>query len=153
MKKRFSRKERKIIQSFVDLIDNDITIKQGKRFETDVENKIIYLGYKNYTYQDEFFENWYQKQEFYIPIYDKLITILHEIGHTQCDTIELEEQRALLDGAYHFIYEQGQITLEELNNAYFEIPAETNATKWGVNFYKSNIELCEKLAEMVGLKS
>lgn len=153
MKKRFSRKERQIIQGFANLIDDEIIIKQGKRYETDVPNKVIYLGYKNYTELDEFFENWFQKQEFYTPIYDKLITILHEIGHIKCDTTETEEERAILDGAFHFIYEQGQISLEELNHAYFEIPAETNATKWGVDFYKNNTDLCEKFAELVGLNN
>lgn len=152
MKKRFSRKERKIIQSFVDLIDDEITIKQGKRYETDVPNKIIYLGYKNYDELDELFDTWFKRQAFYTPIHDKIITILHEIGHIQCDTIETEKEREVLDSAYHFIYEQGQISLEELNFAYFEIPAETNATKWGVEFYKSNTKLCDNFAEMVGLK-
>ena len=79
--------------------------------------------------------------------------ILHEIGHIKCDTTETEEERAILDGAFHFIYEQGQISLEELIHAYFEIPAETNATKWGVNFYKNNTDLCEKFAELVGLNN
>ena len=151
MKKRFSRQELKIIRAFVELIDTDIKIKRGKRFETDVEKKVIYLGYKDYTYLDELFDNWFRKQDFYTEIDTLLITILHEIGHTQCDTIELEEQRALLDNAYHFIYDQGKMTLEELNYAYFDIPAETNATKWGVKFYQEQKELCDKLMSMISV--
>ena len=56
-----------------------------------------------------------------------------------------------IDFIYTFMYENDVITEKEYFKNYFEIPAEFQATMWGVDFYKQNFAFCENLAKALGL--
>ena len=149
---RFTKEDFKIITQWVhENIDENIEVAKSDRFECDTDEEIIYLSNKRYTKLDAYFDKWYQKQDFYIPIQYTLICILHEIGHIMTKDDDLLEQGYKLNEMYNFMYEMESITEEELNFAYFDIPSELLATKWGVQFFKDNTQKCLELAEMVGL--
>ena len=151
-KYKFTKQDFKAIEKWVqDYIDTNIQVAKSYRFECDTDEEIIYLSNKRWIKLDEYFDKWYQKQDFYTPINYTLICILHEIGHIMTKDDDLLEQGYKLNKMYNFMYEMESITEEELNFAYFDIPSELLATKWGVQFYKDNRELCNELAEMVGL--
>ena len=148
----FSKIDILLIRQFVEDIDNDIIVRKSKVWEVDQETNMIYLGTKAPSKQNEYFYEWYSQQDFFIPIDITLISLLHEIGHIMKGYNEkMLEQRAKMNNMYNFLYEQGSITAKELNFAYFDIPEELTATKWGVDYYKSNKQKCEDLAEALGL--
>ena len=149
---RFTKEDFKIITQWVhENIDEEIEVAKSDRFECDTDEELIYLSNKRYTKLDSYFDKWYQKQDFYIPIQYTLICILHEIGHIMTKDDDLLEQGYALNEMYRFMYDYGSINEEELNFAYFDIPSETLATQWGVEYYKEHKQECDKLAEMVGL--
>ena len=151
-KYRFSKKDFEIIENWInENIDIDIQVEKSYRFECDTEEEIVYLSNKRWNKQDNYFDIWYKKQDFYTPMNYTLICILHEIGHIMTKDMDLLEQGFTLNEIYHFMYDMGSITEEELNFAYFDIPSEKLATQWGVQYYIENKQKCEELAEMVGL--
>lgn len=151
-KYRFTKKDFELIQEWVnDNIDTDIEVQKSYRFECDTDYDIIYLSNKRWSKLDKYFDDWYKKQDWYVPINYTLICILHEIGHIMTKDDDLLEQGQKLNDIYTFMYEQNAITEQELNEAYFNIPSETLATQWGVQYYINNRQSCEKIAEMVGL--
>jgi hypothetical protein len=147
MKNKFTRKEIKIIQNFVNEIDNNIKVKKSKVFECEIEKNQIFVSDKNYTKDTELFMKWLETLKEYQPINFILISILHEIGHIETYTEELEEERNKMYSMYSFLNKQGIMSTEELNNLYFEIPDEKNATLWGLNYYVNNKEKCNKLLQ------
>lgn len=152
-KYRFTTKDFHTINDWVHkFIDEDIQVKKSYRFECDTDEEIIYLSNKRWTKLDEYFDKWYKQQDWYFPINYTLICILHEIGHIMTKDDDLLEQGYTLNQMYQFMYDFNAITEEELNFAYFAIPSETLATQWGVEYYRTHKQECDKLAEMVGLK-
>ena len=151
-KYKFLKRDFDIINQWVNSnIDPDIQIKKSDRFECDTDEEIVYISNKRWTKLDEFFDEWYKKQNFYTPINYVLVAILHEIGHIMTKDDDLLEQGYQLNEIYHFMFENNCISEKELNFAYFEIPCELLATKWGVDYFLNNSQQCKELAEMLGL--
>lgn len=151
-KYKFSKQDIKSITEWIhNNIDKDIQVSKSYRFECDTDNEIVYLSNKRWTKLDEYFDEWFKNQKWYIPINYTLICILHEIGHIMTKDDDLLEEGDKLNSIYTYLFETNVISEKELNMSYFEIPCETVATQWGVQFYKDNRQKCEELAEMVGL--
>ena len=79
------------------------------------------------------------------------MSILHEVGHIMTATDEIRDNRFLLDNIYSFLYSENAINELEYFNSYFDIPAEYDATLWGINYYIQNKEKCDKLAKQLGV--
>ncbi len=145
----FNKQDIKLVQDFVNTIDKDIVIKKGRRFEVDIEEEEIFLGNKRFDRVSQLLMNWlYSKTK--INVNWLILSILHEVGHIMTDTEELQDQRETLNAIYSFMYEQEVITETEYFISYFEIPAEYNATMWGLNYYLNNSQKCQELAKMLG---
>lgn len=142
---KFTKKDIKILQDFVNTIDKDIKIKKGQVFECDVKAKQVFVGDKKYSKDTEIFMNWLCKQKNYTPINHILISILHEIGHIKTYSQVKEKQRALLYGIYRFLETYDIMSTEELNEKYFNIPDEKDATMWGIKYYVNHKEQCDNL--------
>ena len=145
----FNKTDIKLVQDFVNTIDKDIVIKKGRRFEVDVAEEEIFLGNKRFDRVSQLLMNWlYSKTK--VNVNWLVLSILHEVGHIMTDTEELQDQRETLNAIYSFMYEQEVITETEYFISYFEIPAEYNATMWGLNYYLNNSQKCQELAKMLG---
>ncbi len=147
--KKYSKKEIKIIQDFINTnIDNDIKVKTDIEYSCDMYEEIIYLGPKSFVCES--FDNWFnQKFENGEKYNKRLIAILHEIGHIMTLNEETQDDRefryALL------LLQVDNISIDELNYQYYEITAELDATTWGYEFYKNNYELCQELVKELNL--
>jgi hypothetical protein len=110
-KYKFNKTDILIIQNFVNGIDDDIKVVQGKRWEVDQCEEIIYLGTKAPDRLKEYFYEWFSQQDFFIPIDSILFSLLHEIGHLQKGySMEMLKERALLNNIYQFLCQQGTIS-------------------------------------------
>lgn len=147
-RKTFSKQDVRLIQDFINEIDNDIKVYKGSRFECDIYEEKIFLGSKRFSRINELFCNWLSEKIDFEPNYC-VIAILHELGHIMTNTEELQDNREKLDSIYTFMYENNVITEKEYFKNYFEIPAEFQATMWGVDFYKQNFAFCENLAKLL----
>lgn len=146
----FNKQDLQNIQDFINLIDSDIKVYKGSKFECDIYEEKIYIGNKRLDRITQLFCKWLGTQTSVCPNYC-IIAILHELGHIMTNTEELQDNREMLDSLYSLMYKSGNLKEEEYFINYFEIPAEYQATMWGVEFYKENKSLCDKLAEVLGV--
>ena len=145
----FKSADIKVIRDFIANIDPDIEVFRGHCFEVDIAEEKIYLGNKRYDQVSAIFMNyWKNEYQDFNPNWC-VLSILHEIGHIMTDTDELQNNRQELDGIYSFMRAQDIINDLEYFNAYFGIPAEMEATKWGIEFYRLNQDLCNNLAKQL----
>ena len=150
--KKFTKKDRMLIEDFIHSINNNVKIKisENKRFECDIPNNIIYLGVKNIDKQEQkMFNKWLKLQPEYIQINKKLISILHEVGHFQTFNQILWEERNEQEEVLTRLYDLNLLTYEELNFAYWDMPNERKATMWAIDFYKNNKKYCNNLIKLL----
>ena len=93
---------------------------------------------------DELLEQFILK-EFSIRIDPFLMGILHEIGHIVTYKKETYDERDFLYRLLIMSYTQEKF--ERYSNLYFRIPAEYEATKWAVNYYKNHVQQCEQFLD------
>lgn len=146
---KFTKNDIKILQEFINTIDNSITIKKGQTFECDVKAKQVFVGDKKYSKDTEMFMQWLCKQKEYTPINHILISILHEVGHIKTYTKAKEMERNLLYNIYSFLQTYDIMSIEELNEKYFNIPDERDATMWGIKYYVNHKEQCDNLIKQL----
>ena len=145
---KYTKQQIQILQDFINsTIDKDIKVKVGNAYECDIENKTIYLGSKELTTDTILFIQWLKTTPEYTPISYNLISILHEIGHIKTYNKIKSKQREVMYGIYSFLNEMQIVTTETLNQKYFEIPDEKDATNWGLRFYVNNKSKCDKLVK------
>ena len=127
-------KLRKMIKS----IDKGIKVKFGKAFECDTDRKIVWLALKDNTQDSVMFKTWYEKH-FNETLTKKdlvYISALHEVGHIMTWTQELEDERTEMYGLMEVAHNYQLMSIQELNEQYFEIPMELIATEWGRAYYR-----------------
>lgn len=130
--------EKAKIKNLIKAIDKNIKVVFAKRFQCDIDKKIVYVDTTHKHKKDiKIFQKWFEnyfnqklskKDLFYI-------SLLHEVGHIITFTTELKEER---ENCYNLIGTKlflNLITREQANNEYFEIPMELKATEWAKNFY------------------
>lgn len=140
----------RILKKFIKGIDKDIKVVNIKGAMCCAPaSMIVYAGLGNTEEENELFMNYVnslEKEE--ICQNALLMGILHEIGH--CETY-LESLDALRDEEYALLqvaFENDLMTFEELNQQYFEMPLEKNATLWAIAFakkHKNYLKYFEKL--------
>ena len=133
-----------IIQKFINTINEYITVEKDNRFCVDIEEEIIYIP-NNLNIKEDKIWSAFLMQEFNICFNPYVMSILHEIGHIMTYTEDLNTEREIIYFLLQMKYEEDNF--EDFNNEYFKIPMEYSATEWAVNFYKNNIEICEKLTD------
>ena len=150
---KYTFKEKRAIKKFVKMINPDYQVKfENSPFECDIEEEIIYIGDKQFNYEGKMFMNWFTKEfELCKDINWWLISLLHEIGHIETSTEELQDERDLLYGTLKLAFDCGNYTIEEMNNAYFQIPCEYQATWWGASWWLDHKQECQKLVNLLKL--
>ena len=152
----YNKKDLQLIRNFIKEIDKDIVIRiaPNQEFYCQLPLGKIYLGKKKIDDIQFYWYNWYQEQEFFSKeeINLRMITLLHEIGHFV--TFDLNEwlDRNKKVPQLTEKYCKGELTLKELNFAYWNLPNEYKATEWAVDYYKRNKEKCDRLAKMINFK-
>lgn len=154
----YTKKDLELIRNFTKEINEEIVIKispQGNGFYCKLPNYKIYLGNKRPSQEELLWEQWYKEQDFFIgnDINRKIISLLHEIGHFQTFNIDEWLDRNKKVPCLTNRYYNGEMTFKELNYFYWNLINEYKATKWAIEYYKSNREKCERLAEMLNYKN
>lgn len=139
-----------LVRDFVKSIDEDFEISFEDTFEVDIFDEHIFATFDKDEELDKMFLDFLQK-EFGVQINMFMISLLHEIGHIMTYDDELDDDRTLTYGVLKCLYEEGKSSVEKYNDMYFRIPAEYEATAWGVQYYLENKEKCDKLIERVGV--
>lgn len=147
---KFTKKDFEKIQKFVNDIDKDIKIKKGRCFECVVPDKKVFISHKKYDYESEIFTKFLEQND-NIKINFVLIALLHEIGHIKTYNKKLEQQRTILYSIYNCLNRLKIISVDKLNQKYFMIPDERQATLWGLEYYKNNKNKCDKLVQELGI--
>ena len=129
-----------IITEFVHTIDSSIQIDFDDDFCADMVNKVIYIESKEHSQEEELIQNFVQ-EKFNILMDPFLIGILHEVGHIMTYDEQKNDERSILYSLLAMGYNKEHY--EEYSNMYFSIPAEFEATKWAVNYYTNNKNLCD----------
>lgn len=148
---KISKQDLAEIRNFIKNIDPDFEVFKSRAFAADVAEEQIFVGNKRFNWTSQLFlDYWHNEIADFHPNW-LVLSILHEVGHLMTTTEELEDARFELDKMYTFMYEQKVIDKKEYFDAYFGIPAEMLATQWGIDYYRQNQELCNDLAEKLGV--
>lgn len=126
------------LRKYIKSIDKNIKVRLGRAFECDTERKIVWLASKDCGQDGAMFKAWYEKY-FNETLTDKdllYISILHEVGHIMTWTQELDDERAEMYSVLQIAQACQLMSIQELNEQYFEIPMELIATKWGRAYYR-----------------
>ena len=62
---------------------------------------------------------------------------------------DMNDDRSVVYGLLKVQFDEGKANIEEYNDMYFHIPAEFEATAWGVQYYLENKEKCDKLVRIL----
>ena len=129
--KKLNKKE---LEKFIHNIDNEIIIRYGKNFECDVNKKIVWVGLNQSIGDDLTFTNFLQTiDKNYYNLF--IISLLHEIGHLQTYTLQLDNERTELYSLQSLALQMGIINRQQANFEYFNIPMERKATDWARHYY------------------
>ena len=139
-------RKRKVIKKFIHTIDPSIRIWTRNKggFWCVISENHINIPVKDYDFEANLYAN-FLKEKFNVDYNVFVISILHEIGHLKTHNLQLEAETQLLYLALKENYSEDKI--EEYNYSYFNLPAELKATKWAIEFYKSNFEFCENFVK------
>jgi len=148
---RFTEQEMKLMQDFINTIDEELVLNRGHAFQCCVATKEIWVSNKRQTKFDNCFMEWLKTLPEYEPIHNTIIALLHEIGHIKTYDSYVYLVDNTKEQLLRLKLEQGKINEQEIQFKYFELDKEKNATLWGLNYYKSHKTQCNKLAEMLGL--
>lgn len=140
----------KYVKDFVKNINSEYRIKYGDIFEVDIPEEKIFITFNKHLKEDEMIQNFLKKE--YGKNYNGfIIGLLHEIGHIETFEEELDEEREFIYEILRTEFNEGKSSLEEFNNLYFHIPAEYNATAWGVNYYETHLQECQELMKKLNI--
>lgn len=137
-------KKLEILNDFIKTINEDYEVFEDTEFTSDWEQGEVWVCFQENKEDDQLFMD-YIKNKYQIEIDTFLMSFLHEIGHLETENEELSNNRAIELFTLEIGYDNGALTKEEYFNRYFEIECESLATEWGIDFYKSHKEQCQKL--------
>ena len=136
------------LRKFIREIDEDFKLSFGDAFEVDIPEEEIFATFNKDEEIDKIFLK-FLKKEFNIEIDMFLISLLHEVGHIMTYDDDMNDDRSVVYGLLKVQFDEGKANIEEYNDMYFHIPAEFEATAWGVQYYLENKEKCDKLVRIL----
>lgn len=77
-----------------------------------------------------------------------LFSLLHEVGH-HFTLGQLSEEELNYETFCREVLSLSEDSPREVNEAYFNLPAEILATKWALEFMLNNMEWCNKKARLI----
>ena len=149
----YNKKEKQLIKDFVKSINPELKIFYQEIFECDIYEEEIFIGKKEFTSDTRMFMEWFQKE---FPLCKDchwwLISLLHEIGHVETYEEVKHDKREIIYSILKMAFEMGDVSIVKLNNAYFNLPAEYDATYWAASYYLSNTDKCNALLSQLDVK-
>ena len=136
------------LRKFIREIDEDFKLSFGNAFEVDIPEEEIFVTFNKDEEIDKIFLK-FLKKEFNIEMDMFLISLLHEVGHIMTYDDDMNDDRSVVYGLLKVQFDEGKANIEEYNDMYFHIPAEFEATTWGVQYYLENKEKCDKLVRIL----
>ena len=127
------------LRKFIREIDEDFKLSFGDAFEVDIPEEEIFATFNKDEEIDKIFLK-FLKKEFNIEMDMFLISLLHEVGHIMTYDDDMNDDRSVVYGLLKVQFDEGKANIEEYNDMYFHIPAEFEATDWGVKYYLENKE-------------
>ena len=135
-----------LVRCFVKTIDEYIEVESDNRFCVDIDEEIIFIPKKLNDDEELVWSN-FLKEEFKVNYNPYVMSILHEIGHIETYTEDLNTERELTYFLLQMKYEEDNF--EDFNNEYFKIPMEYYATEWAINYYRKHKKECERFANLL----
>lgn len=125
----------------------ECAIQFGDDFAYDRESNVLQVGCVGYPIVCRWFEQFlYEYGLEYKGIYDPVLALLHELGHTMTLDQFSEEELRLFDFT-KFLLEDERMTNSDKMFQYWSILDEFSANLWEIEFINTNIdcvcELCE----------
>ena len=141
------------ITKFVNHIDPaiDLTFESFGGFYVDIDNLTINISLDTNEKEDEMFYNFVRKTFDFNDFDIFVLSILHEIGHIMTYEPNTLHERDMMYLILQMAYENGK-SLQDYNEAYFNLPAEKLATEWAVSYYRYNRAECDELSKQIWVK-
>ena len=116
-------------------------------FAYDINSNTIYIGIKGYSTIGRWFEQFlYEYGLDYTGIYDPVLCLCHELGHSMT-TNQFSNKELRFFQFAKFMTEENRMELSDIMFKYWEIPDEFAANLWAIEFVNNCIgqvcELCE----------
>lgn len=116
-------------------------------FGYDMQKNILYIGMYGYPEVSRWFEQFlYEYGMEYTGIYDPVLCLLHELGHTRT-IYNFSEKELQFFNFMKVMTEDERMENAEVMFQYWEMPDEFAANIWAINFINDYInkvaELCE----------
>jgi hypothetical protein len=152
----YTKQDLQYIRNFIKEINDEIVVRisPAGSFECFLTTFKLRLGKKKAPIeQDILWQEWYEQQDFYMgEVNKRMISLLHEVGHFETFDVNewlfRNEQQDILINKYL----NGEMTLKEINFAYWDLVNEYKATKWAVEYYMKNKNKCDALAKILNFK-
>lgn len=135
-----------LVRCFVKSVDKNIDVESDNRFCVDIDAEIIFVPQKLNDREDEVWSN-FLKEEFKVDYDRYVMSLLHEIGHVETYTEDLNTERELIYFLLQMKYEEDNF--KDFNNEYFKIPMEYIATEWAIDYYRNHKDKCDRFANLL----
>ena len=137
------------VREFVRDISQNITVWfREDEFFSIISDYVINVTFNADPLGDRLYSE-FLKDNFNITVSPFLMGILHEIGHIFTYDKKTDRERDIL---YYILKQDFKVEeFESYTKMYFAIPAEFNATKWGVEYYLSHKDFCDNFVKEMEL--
>ena len=112
----------------------------------DDDSFAVQIGVQAYPEVGRYFEQFlYQYGLDYVGIFDPVLSLIHELGHSQTIQYFNAQEQLLCKLAKQFNHSTNE---QDWYNEYWEVPDEFAANMWAVNFINNHIEAVEELCDI-----
>ena len=140
---------RRAIEDFVWSIDDFIDVDfNTSEFCVDIENECVFIPLNPREEESKMFMDFIEEEYGEYDMDADVLGILHEIGHIFTYDESLARAREVKVLRLRLDFDAAVSSLKEYNFAYFQIPAELNATNWAIEYYRNHRQECDSLAKI-----
>ena len=106
----------------------------------------VQIGVQAYPEEGRYFEQFlYEYGLDYVGIFDPVLSLIHELGHSQTIQYFNAQEQLLCELAKQFNHSTNE---QDCYNEYWEIPDEFAANMWAIKFINKHIEAVKELCDI-----
>ena len=106
----------------------------------------VQIGVQAYPEEGRYFEQFlYEYGLDYVGIFDPVLSLIHELGHSQTIQYFNAQEQLLCELAKQFNHSTNE---QDCYNEYWEIPDEFAANMWAIKFINEHIEAVKELCNI-----
>lgn len=133
---------RQLVREFVRQIDPDLNVQFAEdEFYVYIHEQLINVSFNGNPMGNRLYKE-FVEEHFGVSVDPFITGLLHEIGHIFTYDPELDRNRAIEYFLLQCSFNEEDV--EAYTKMYFAIPAEYNATKWGVEYYLTCKDFCDE---------